>query len=163
MATVAQVKSVKVMGRTFVGDEVDNLLVFQNETSGAGVRYSVFKQMGSTSGYQVPASKKLVIWVHIAGCVSGSATSDINVGLAYGDNDVGDATSTAPTTEVNQFRTSVRGTNIGGSLMNNESFMFKNGMGYITKFEVPATKYPHFKATDAAGNVHMAYAIIEDA
>lgn len=163
MGTVATVKSLQVMGRTFVGDEVDNVLTFQNQTAGAGLIYSVFKEAGSTTAYQVPVAKKLVLYVHTMFTLSGSATSNLVGGLAYGDNSVGDATSTVPTNNVPFFRLNVlTSTGTAGAIYSTESFAAKNWLGYTFKWEVPATKYPHFNVNDGNAHMHLAYGLLKD-
>jgi len=154
MSTVTVVKSLTVAGRTFVGSELDDLKVLVCQTANHGT----FREMGDTSGYQVPTGKKLQVWAVVGVPRTGSDTNaSCMVKMGYGDNDVGQGSASAPTNVVYAFggdtdgclQSTANNNSIGGA--SNWGLTTNHGWGASILFEVPANKYPSLQ-TDVNGS-----------
>ena len=119
-----------VGGRIFT--DLANLIVLIGRTSTTN-RYSTGRLFSASSGYQVTAAKTLKI---MAGRVrTGTASNEIQLRLGYGDTDVGQDSSSAPTNPVwNGGDTSIAQISVIGTVATE--------FAADCYMNIPATKYP---------------------
>lgn len=157
MATVTQIPNVGLQNsRQFLNNEFSKYFVMATTWLDSGRQYGTFRIGNGTTGYQVPASKKLVIWHMFAQAVNGVQAYPR---LAYGDNDVGVGTTTVPTNIVYQFGVSASfyATTVAATPATNH-------FGIPTYFEVPTTKYPAVNVgTGTSEGFIYIYCTLEDA
>lgn len=118
---------ITVGGRVFT--DLDNLIVLHGNVNGAANGNSSLRKASASAGYQVPVGKTFKIMA-----VEGFVTTAGFGALGYADNDVGIASNTAFTNQVNAANS------------NNNSLAFATtATGNISnnfRFDVPAQKFP---------------------
>ena len=157
MATITQIPNVGLANsRQILSNEFSKYLVMAGTWLDSSRQYATFRIGHASSGYQVPASKKLVIWHMFAQATNGVQAYPR---LAYGDNDVGTSTSSVPTNIVYAFGVSAAfyGTTVATTIDT-------NFFGIPTYFEVPTTKYPcvNVGVGTSEGFIYI-YCTLEDA
>ena len=140
-------ETLTVGGRVFY--DLENLIIISAYASGTS-RYSTMANKNSSSGYQVPTGKKLVIYAlkHYNSVV----LSWFDFG--YADNDVGFYTSTVPTNVVSFL-------NRGNFAI--EQYSDEGSAGEVScHFEIPVDKYPCQKGNNSNTINLYAYGYLVD-
>lgn len=128
IGTLGTIPTITVGGMVFT--DLSTLIVL-GTLAGSGNR-GTFRNTAASSGYSVTSGKTLTIWA--IDIVSTQPTSDIEVTLAYSDNDVGFASATAFTNPVYEFGATNQFHGLAPAYGSRGS--------WATKFPVPAAKYP---------------------
>lgn len=129
LANPSAIPTLTVGGRVFT--DLTNLIVLKASISAAG-RYSTFRRLNGTAGYQVTAGKTLTI-VALRGFNRGAAVESVN--LQYGNTDSGVESAVDQTGVVYES---------GAAMYNSLAFSATSGSSAEAPsgFTVPATKYP---------------------
>jgi hypothetical protein len=152
VAVPQAVKSLTIGGRTFVGDEVDNLLILNGIAAAANA--TTLRKPNVSAGYQVPAGKKYTIYAIDVQNNHASSTTQVSVG--YADNDIGLNSGSALTNPVyantgtNSNFSGVTGPHNGGGFSGSGQTQ-----AVINKFVVPAGKYPFCQANSGSFSVQL--------
>lgn len=146
MAQIIQPSTVPCLtvgGRVFT--DLSNLIILTTYVTGTSTYISTLRRANGSAGYQITAGKTLTIYaaqMHII------VASSVNIGLGYGDNDVGQLTTTVPTNPV--YVAGAAGVGIFSLA----------AIGFFeasTNFQIPATKYGfvNAQATAGAGTIRL--------
>lgn len=137
IGTLGTIPTLTVGGWVFT--DLDNLI--QLCASNSNQKYWRFVAPNGTGAYQVTTGKTYKIY---AAQITAATDIDSLSGLLYGDNSV-DNSNTPPTNAVFQYDTSV---NVGGIA----TYVVPKGVtGFVTRFDVPALKYPHLLGSQTPG------------
>ena len=143
LGTLGNIDTLTIGGRVFT--DLTNLIILEmTANTGSGVVYSTFRLSNSSSGYQVTSGKTFTIYAIQAT----SLTSTARISLGYGNTDVGNDSSSAPTSFVAEGHLIVAASPSaepprmiigGGSIVN-----------FVANFSIPSLKYPCF-VSDGSG------------
>lgn len=138
IGTLGNIASFTKSGRVF--SDLDNLICLVG-SMGQTTNWATLRKVNDTSGYEVPVGKSFIAWAYIF-------IGNTNAGpiyYAYGDNDVGFASASAPTTTVYPGGSVTAGI-IGQTITATETIE-----GNLGIFSVPTGKYPAFSGNGGAG------------
>lgn len=138
IGTLGNVVSFTKSGRVFL--DLDNLICLVG-SMGQTTNWATLRKVGDTSGYQVPTGKSFVAWSYVFICNTNAGP----IYYAYGDNDVGFASSSAPTSA------KYPGNDVGTGVIGRTTTATETIDGNLGLFSVPTGKYPAFSGSGGAG------------
>lgn len=141
IGTNGNVDTVNVGGRTYT--DMSDLIVLGAPTTGTGA-YCTLRLSSSGSGYQVPSGHTL--YLSSLSFVSASGAQFISIG--YGDNDVGFASGSVPTSGTFMYQALFQ------FLTTNSSSGYSKAE-YSFLFPVPQLKYPFIQQNLEVGTVQV--------
>lgn len=143
IGTLGTIDTITVGGRVFTN--LTSLIILYGWADGTGTsNRCTLRTANGSAGYQVTTGKTLTIRAVRFQTTGASNTAGVSPGnLAYADNDVGVATSTAFTNSVNMIG------NTSFIQWGRASLYYgSDGDGAAIDFQVPALKYPAYVASN---------------
>lgn len=149
MAAISDVEKNNILGSRFlIGGTVfkaDDLPKLKTLHAYHSSNFATLREMGQTSGYQVPAGKKFVVVAVVIRTTGGSVGASL--GLWGADSDVGFSSGSAPSNTdptVNSSDSNVYVMTAASELIELSS-----------PYEIAATKYPYVYVTSGVGVWHV--------